>query len=318
MVARRQARQRDLFQARAGVARPGQFQDLLGAAVPDVPLGAAGLAEPAQPRAAAHHLDVDPVVDDLGVGHDRPHGEGRLFQVRHAGGLRDRRQAVDLGRERRQRAVIVPRRLDEAGGVEEVELAGEGHDEVGPGRAGLAQAAVLIEEEGQGVLGLAQEHEVEERGHRLGVIDARAAGDDQRVGLGSVGGQQRNARQVQHLQDVRVKHLVLEGDAENVEVADRTARFPRKEGDVRRAHARRHVRPGGVGALAEHIAAGVQEVVEDGRAQVAHADGVGVGEPEAEADGDAVPGFADRADLSADVLGGVVDERQEVPRDAVA
>ena len=72
-----------------------------------------------------------------------------------------------------------------------------------------------------GVLAVSQQHGVEEVGQRLGVERAWTAGDHQRVATAAICGAQGNATQVQHCQQVRVRELVLQREADDVERLER-------------------------------------------------------------------------------------------------
>ena len=63
------------------------------------------------------------------------------------------------------------------------------------------------------LLALAEEDGVEEVGDRLGVEDARAAGDDERIGFGTLRGREPYAAEIEHVEQVRVRQLVAEAHA---------------------------------------------------------------------------------------------------------
>ena len=116
------------------------------------------------------------------------------------------------------------------------------------------------------------EHEQIDKGReRLGVEGAGASADDEGAG-GALGAAQRYAGQIQRFEDVAEAHLVLQGDAQEVELAHRRAAFEREQGHVLRAHQRGHVHPRGKRALAEGVFARVDGVIEDLHAQMGHAD----------------------------------------------
>ena len=80
------------------------------------------------------------------------------------------------------------------------------------------------------LFGVADEEEVEEVRERLGVERTGAAGDDQRpTAAFAVGAAARNAGDVEHPEDRRVADLVLEGEADDVEVAYGQLRLEREE-----------------------------------------------------------------------------------------
>ena len=90
---------------------------------------------------------------------------------------------------------------------------------VSPSQRLLLQGHPLVHDPRQALLAVADDEQVDERGEQLRVLRARAAGDDQRIVERAVLGVQRDAAQVEHRQDVRVADLVLEAEAEDVELA---------------------------------------------------------------------------------------------------
>ena len=135
---------------------------------------------------------------------------------------------------------------------------------------------------GEHLLALTDVEEVEEIGHGLGVIGAGTAADDQRAVLATVRGSEGNVGQLQHIEDGGVAHLVLEGEAQEVEIGDGVAALQAGEGDILLTHLLLHIHPGGVGALAPDVVVEVEAMVEDADAQIGHTDLVGIGEGEGE------------------------------------
>ena len=136
------------------------------------------------------------------------------------------------------------------------------------------------------------------------------AGDDDRVALVAVDGVQRDAGQVERGEHVGVAELGREGQAEQVEVADRAVRV---DGELRHpvlAHQGLEVGPHGVGALGQGVGPLVEHFVQDHDALVRHADLVGVGVHQRPAHG-GVPGDVPLLDggvqLAADVLDRLAD-----------
>src|SRR3989475_10272460 len=82
------------------------------------------------------------------------------------------------------------------------------------------------------------------------------------------GGAQRDATQLEHGEEIRVGELVLEAEAEHVEVGEREVALERDQREPARAQQGLQVGPGGVGALGGHLAAEVERVVEGTEAYV--------------------------------------------------
>ena len=69
---------------------------------------------------------------------------------------------------------------------------------------------------GQQFFAVPHQNDVHKVRHRLCVKGAGTAADDDGVSLGAVFGKRRDARQVQHRQDVGIAELVLEGEPHKV------------------------------------------------------------------------------------------------------
>ena len=89
----------------------------------------------------------------------------------------------------------------------------------------LLQRHPLFHEPRQALLAVADDEQVDERGEQLRVLRPGPAGDDQRMVERAVLAVQRNAAQVEHRQDVGVADLVLQAEAEQVELAQRRERL---------------------------------------------------------------------------------------------
>ena len=181
----------------------------------------------------------------------------------------------------------------------------------GAGRARALPAARQIGQLDDGLLALAQHEGVDEGRERLRVEGGAAARDHDGVVLAAVARARGDARQVEHVEHVRVGQLVLQGEAEDVEFAQGVARFEAPEGRARAAHLRLHVGPGREGAFAERVLAGVEQVVEDAEAHVGHADVVGVGVGQGHAHGGPVPVLHDGVPFAAGIAPGLAHAPQQ-------
>ena len=179
------------------------------------------------------------------------------------------------------------------------------------GPPGPLPVADQVRDREHGLLTVAEDHHVEEVRHRFGVERGVAAGDHQGMVRGPFGRGKRDARQVEHGQEVRVRHLGGEAQPEHVEGADRPVRVQGELGQAVLAHQRLEVGPHGVGAFGEDAVALVQHLVEDLDALVGQAHLVGVRVAQRPADVGAVPVLDDRAHLAADVLDRLAHARQQ-------
>ncbi len=174
-----------------------------------------------------------------------------------------------------------------------------------------ARVAVGLEKNRKRLLGVADQEGVEEVGDRLGVRRARPAAEDDRVGLTAVALPDRQTREIQHVQDVRVVQLRLEREAEDVEVGHGRERLGREERQRRLAHLRLEVHPRRVHALAGKVGAAIHDLVQDLQTGMAHPDLVRVGEREGERHGSLRQVLAGDVALEADVPARLLDRGQE-------
>ena len=290
VVGRAEGEQRKLLVAGVGEELPGSVDDLLGAALARGAVDHPGLAEAAALRTAALDLDGGAVVNRLEEGHDGLH-KSRRKRLDNAA-LDDGRGSRVGGLEGGEMAELVVARFVEGGDVD----AGHGEQVAQAGGAGGAFALPGADKLGNlddGVFALPEDKGVDEGGEGLGVEGAAAAGDNDGVVLAAVAGAWGNTREVEHVEDVGVGQLVLEGEAEDVEIAQGVAGLEAPEGNAIAAHLRFHVGPGGEGAFADNVVVGVEEVVEDAETHVRHADVVGIGVGQGDAHGGSVPVLRD-------------------------
>jgi hypothetical protein len=137
------------------------------------------------------------------------------------------------------------------------------------------------------------------------------AGHDDRVGLVAVDRVQRDAGEVEGLEQVGVAELGGEADAQQVEVGDRAVGVDGELADAVLAHQGGEVGPDGVGALGQGVGPLVEHLVQDHQALVGQPDLVGVGVHQRPVDGDVVPRLDLRVQLAADVLDRLLHLREE-------
>ena len=103
-------------------------------------------------------------------------------------------------------------------------------------------------------------------------------------------GRERNPAQIEHRQHVAVAQIVLQREAEHVELVKRREGFEAVKRQVVLAEQLLHVGQRREGPLAGPIVAAVHQVVQHLKPVMAHADRVGVGKGEAERAADATDG----------------------------
>jgi hypothetical protein len=250
-------------------------------------------------------------VHDLAVRHDDPIRERVRVEVHHDPAQHRVRRVGVAGhgnREADRRLVleVVQRR-----GVDPLDAAELLDAHVARGARAL-ELLQLVEELGDQLLAVADEHEVDEVRERLDVENHRAADDHQRIVLAAARRALRDAREVEHLEHVGERHLVLQREADHVELAERRAALQRRERAAGLAERVGHVRPGAEDPLGRGVVAGVEQRVEDAVAEMGHPDLVDVREAEGERHRDVAVVLDHLVPLAADVAQGFRDRAQEL------
>jgi hypothetical protein len=122
---------------------------------------------------------------------------------------------------------------------------------------------------------------------------------------------QRDSPQVQHRQHVGVAHLVLQAHSQHVEPVQRREGFETVQRQPRGAQFPLEIRQRGEGAFAGPARVVVDDAVQHLHAVVAHAQGIGVGEGEADRALQRGVVLGDGVAFAADVLPGRGHPRQD-------
>ena len=161
------------------------------------------------------------------------------------------------------------------------------------------------------LLAVTEDGAVDEVADRLGVERGVPTGDDDGVGLVAVRGEDRDAGEVERLEQVGVAELGGEADAEQVEVADGAVPVDGELRDAVLAHEGGEVGPDGVGALGQGVGALVEHLVQDHQALVGQPHLVGVGIHQRPVHGGGVPRLDLGVQFTADVLDRLLDLSQQ-------
>ena len=279
--------------------------DEFGAALTERAVQLPRLAEAAAAHAAAQNLHAGAVLHGAHQRHHKVCGRGEIVHILHDGLGHGGGHAGAVGGDGFNAPVlfvryIVKRRHIHAGQLGKLQqklllvpvlLF-----------AGLDGGADIL----QHLLALAQLHHVKEIRHRLGIADARPAGDDQRPALVTVSGAQRDARQAQHGEDVGVAKLVFQGKADDVKLGQRVLAFKAVQGQPQALHLLFHIGPGHERALAPPVFVAVEQLVQNFFAQKGHTDLVGIREAERHTDIDLGLIFIGTARFTAGVTAGLL------------
>jgi hypothetical protein len=161
-------------------------------------------------------------------------------------------------------------------------------------------------------LAVPEEKGVEEVGQRLGVQGAGPAADDQRKIRSPLRGPERDARQIEDVQDAGIVEFVLEGEPEDVEIPEGESGFEGPEREAAVPEVLLHVRPGGKDPFAGDVRAFVEDMVEDLESDMGHAHFVNVREGEGEFEANPGEILDDGVEFPAGVPGGLGDFQKVV------
>jgi hypothetical protein len=148
-----------------------------------------------------------------------------------------------------------------------------------------------------------QEEKIEKVGQGFRVQRTGASPDDQGISFSPLSRAQRDAGQVQDIEDPGVIEFILEGKTKDVELSQGTGRFQGAEGEALLPEELFHVRPGGKSTFAGHRGVFVQEVIENLNPKVGHPHLVYVRKGKGKLQFYPVWVFDHRVQLSADVSG---------------
>lgn len=311
IIGRAQAHEGNLIVARIGDDLFGQVGQVFRRLFPDRPVEHAGLTETAAAAAAAEEFQDGPVVDDVDVGYDRFRREEDVFHIGNDAFLdfcrRSRfsdSQALEVAlcivlgfiEGRHVVARLLGELLQEALLAARFPLLFPGDDRIGQDLRRFFR--------------FAQEKDVDVIGQGFGVVGTGTAGCHQGHVVAAVFGKERDAGQIEHVEDVGKAHFVLERKADHIEVAYRRLRFQGKERIALAAHDFFHIRPGRVDPFGCHIGPFIEERIEDAQAQMAHGDFVDVRETIGNGQFDGIVVLDDAVPFAADVAGRLADFAQ--------
>ena len=218
---------------------------------------------------------------DLDVRYDVRVGERHGVEIAQHALLHHARQVGTQRIDRDEAAVLTPARRVQRRHVDARNL-GQRVEQ----RAAITAIPTFVDiaDLAQRFLAVAEQHRVEELGERFRVERTRTTGDHQRIGRASIGGAHRDAAEVEHGEDVRVRQLVLQAEADDVELVERRVRLERDQRMVVLAQDRLEVEPGSVGAFGVDVVAPVQQIVEQLQAGMRLSDLVDFGKAERDAE----------------------------------
>ena len=275
-----QAGQAELFIAGVGAQVLCGLVQQAGVALTHGAVEEACLTEPTAAHAAAQHLDAGTVLDGTHHGHHKVGGRGKLVQVLDDGLGDACRDARLVGGDGLDPAVLAVGHIVERRDVDAGDLCNAQQQFLFGDAALLFGLFDLGADGGQLIFALAQLDHIKEVRNGLRVAGAGAARHDQRPALVAVPGIERDARQIQHGQDVGIGKLVLQRKAHRVKRGERVLALHGVQGQAQTLHLGFHVQPGHKGALTPPVFVAVEQLVQDLFAKEGHAHLVGIREAE--------------------------------------
>ena len=132
------------------------------------------------------------------------------------------------------------------------------------------------------LLAVADHDRVHKIRQRFRIEGAGSAHTNDRIVHAALCGMQRHAAQLQHGQDIGIAHLVLQGEAHQIELIQGRAAFQRKQRHAILFHQFFHIDPRHTHALAQRPRMGVDDRIKNFHAKVRHGHLIGVREAEGE------------------------------------
>ena len=130
--------------------------------------------------------------------------------------------------------------------------------------------------------------------------------------LCTLGCLQRDLCQIQHLQDVGVAHLILNGNTQEIKILDRILGFQRKKRNLLLPHHFVHIIPRRIDTLTPGILSFVKHIVENLNAQMGHSNLIHIRETHGEPDVYLFLVLHDRIDFTTDIAGRFLNGHQDL------
>ena len=175
------------------------------------PVADARLAEAAAARAAAEELEHDTVVHDVHVGHDGMRDARHLVHILHNALIDDGTRLLRARHERPEAPIgRVPRRVERRY-IDAVDCEQAAQEPLTPIRHALRLPRLIdIDDLEEHLLALAHDEEIKEIRNRLDIVYAGPAANDEGINFRALRRAKRDAREIEHVEHVRVDHLILQ------------------------------------------------------------------------------------------------------------
>ena len=282
IIADRERNKRNLVIAGVVIEALCLFAESFNRLFSDRSIHHACLTEAATTDASAVNLKNDSVMYGLDIRHNELLGIGCLIKILNntlldLGGNVIVERSVFLNS-----AVLVIGNVIERGNVNAINMARLAKE------GGFCIAAISLHliikvaDLKKNLLTLTNIDKVKEVSHWLGVINARAAADDDGTVICPILRPDGEAGKLQHCKSSCIAHLVLEREGNKVELGERIATLNSGKRNVIFLHLLLHISPGSVHTLAPDVFVLIKNVIEDSYTKIGHANLVCIGETEGE------------------------------------
>ena len=269
---------------------PCQLPEPLAAALTDRTVGSTCLTEAAPPGAAPEKLQHNTVMDNINI------WQYRLFHKRHCIHVLNQPLINHLpclrlrGLNGSKEPLLIVLCMVEGRHINAIQPCGTLQKALSsPGTSLLLPLAKQACHLADDFLSFTQDKEVKEISYRLRVVHARTAAYDKRLLLAPVTAPDGDTCQIQHIQDIGINHLILQGKAQKVKILYGMKALQGKQGNLPLTHNGFHIHPGCIHTLTGGILPAVQHLIKDFQPQVGHAHLIDIRQCQGKMAGHAVP-----------------------------
>ena len=258
-----------------------------------------GLTESAAAWTAAEQLDHRTVEHDVGRRHNKGLRIVHGIQILDDALLHESRCTVRRG-DTLDRAVLVILDLVQRRYIHALDLCCRNQEFLLRPAFALG-LAVQIGKFQHDLLAVADHEQVNEVSQRLRIVGTRTAAGYNMLEFGTVLCQHRNTAEIQHIQNVGKRQLVLQRKSDNIKVRQRVTALQTVQRQPCLAHFGLHVNPWRADAFAPDALLIVEQTVQDTRTEVRHGNLIGIRKTERKSQIDVLFIFHHRAPFTADV-----------------
>ena len=233
---------------------PCQLPEPLAAALTDRTVGSTCLTEAAPPGAAPEKLQHNTVMDNINI------WQYRLFHKRHCihvlnQPLVNHRPCLRLHRlDGSKQALLIVLHMVEGRHIDAIQPCYTLQKALSsPGTSLLLPLAEKAGHLADDFLSFTQDKEVKEISNGLRVVHARTAAYDKRLILAPVTAPYGNPCQIQHVQNIGINHLILQGKAQKIKILHGMKALQGKQRNLPLTHNCFHIHPRCIHTLAGGI-----------------------------------------------------------------